>query len=102
MNSSEEQKGAVAPGTGGVPSQGETALGPTPKDHEDGFPHEPENESSVSTSAPLTPVVESDNRAVARTPGSAGGGKRPPTPPSGGNDADDEDDRMLRMSFLEH
>jgi len=104
MNSSEEQKGAGAPGTGGVSSAGETAPAHAPSTYDDGYPHEPDNESPAAYSAPpVTPVVETGNRAVARTPVKAGGGgKTPPPPPSGGGGEDDEDDRMLRMSFLEH
>jgi sec-independent protein translocase protein TatC len=103
MNSSEEQKGAHTPGMGGVSSSVNPAAH-APSDYEDGYPHEPENESPASTSAPpVTPVVESNSKAVARTaPANSGGGKTPPSPPPGGSDEDDEDDHMLRMSFLEH
>jgi len=103
MNSSEEQKGAATPPTGSVPSTGETATGHNPKEYDDGYPHEPDNESSATVSAPpIPPVAEPGTKAVARTANSSGGGKTPPVPPSGGSDGDDEDDRMLRMSFLEH
>jgi sec-independent protein translocase protein TatC len=104
MNSSEEQKGAGAPNTGGVPPADQTAPGHASSTYDDGYPHEPENESPVSYSAPpvVKPVVETGTRDIVRSPGNAGGGKTPPSPPSGGDGGDDEDDRMLRMSFLEH
>src|SRR5215471_1816407 len=102
MNSSEEQKGAGAPGMGGVSSAGGTPPVHTPSTYDDGYPRDPENESPAAYSAPpVTPVVETGSRAVARRPANGGGGETPP-PPSGGGGEDDEDDRVLRMSFLEH
>src|SRR4051794_25548283 len=130
MNSSEEQKGAGAPDTGGTPSAGEPAKdasqsnlkplepaadgGGVSSEHEDGYPHEPENVAPVSSAPPVTPIVptppvtssssDPSAGALSRLAGRAGGGgKTPPPPPGGDEDDEDEDDGyMLRMSFLEH
>src|SRR3954452_2237067 len=122
MNSSEEQKGPGAPGTGGTPSAGEPvgdALQPDTKplkaadgggvssEPADGYPHEPEHVAPVLSSAPpvvptapsVTETPSSPRRTAdtaadttTRAPGSAGGGKTPP-PPSGGDGGDgDEED----------
>jgi sec-independent protein translocase protein TatC len=107
MNSSEEQKGAGAPGTGATPPGGDAP--PVASEYEDGYPHEPE----VSGPAPAPPPVKTapapppgKTRRPASLPGKGGGGKTPPPPGGGGDDGegggDDEEDYMLRMSFLEH
>ena len=104
MNSSEEQKGAGAPGTEGMPSPDSAAETPQ---YEDGYPHEPEIATPAVSAPPVT--VQPAPPPVPRrlpAPGKEGGGKTPP-PPSGGSgggggEGDDEDDYMLRMSFLEH
>jgi sec-independent protein translocase protein TatC len=101
MNSSEEQKGAGAPGTGGTPPSGDAAADPL---HQDvGYPHEPENSAQPPSASPVT-VTPPESTAVAKTAPKAGSGKAPP-PSGGGNSGEeepDEDDYMLRMSFLEH
>jgi sec-independent protein translocase protein TatC len=132
MNSSEEQKGANAPGTGGASSAGEPAAdasqphvkplepaadgGGAPSEHPDGHPHEPEIAAPVFSAPPVSSIVETppvqstsadaSAGAMVRVPASAGGGgKTPPPPPGGDGDGDDEDGDdgyMLRMSFLEH
>ncbi len=103
MNSSEEQKGAGAPGAEVTPTPDASAESPQ---YDDGYPHEPEIATPVVSAPPVT-VQPAPPPAVPRrlpAPGKSGGGKTPP-PPSGGGDGgggDDEDDYMLRMSFLEH
>src|SRR5215471_1143551 len=103
MNSSEEQKGAGAPGTGGTPSAEE----PTPPaEYTDAYPHEPDIADPPPSAPPVTVAPPESASVPARTtPASdkrSGGGK-PPEPPSGGDgNGGDEDDYMLRMSFLEH
>jgi sec-independent protein translocase protein TatC len=103
MNSSEEQKGAGAPGTGATPPADQPSHA-TPE-YEDGYPHEPD----ISTPAPPAPSVKAPRPSPPPGPpkpagllGRIGGGGSTPPPPSGEDGADDEDDYMLRMSFLEH
>src|SRR5436190_17745283 len=106
MNSSEEQKGPGAPGTGGTPSAGEPAvdaLQPNPKpfeaaadgggvstpydvgQQEDGYPHEPENVAPVSSSAPpLTPVVTAPSNTSNADDSSGGAMMRLPGQGGGG------------------
>jgi len=105
MNSSEEQKGAGAPGTGGTPAAGDAAAGP--QQFQEGDSSVPDNlappPSSPSVSvAPASLPAPSPRPA----PGKTGGGSNTPPPPSGGGgDGDDDgdgDSYMLRMSFLEH
>src|SRR5882672_6823199 len=106
MNSSEEQKGAGAPGTGGTPSAGEPAvdaLQPNPKPleaavdgggvssqnedrpHEDGYPHEPENVAPVSSSAPpVTSVSTAPSTTSSADDSSAGAVMRLPGQAGGG------------------
>src|SRR5438045_2840249 len=114
MNSSEEQKGAGAPGTGGTPSAGEPAvdaLQPNLKPfeaaadvgvsspHEDGYPHQPETVAPVTSSAPPATSVmpappisssadDSSAWSMTRLPGRGGGGGKTPPPPSGGDGGD--------------
>jgi sec-independent protein translocase protein TatC len=97
MNSSEEQKGAGAPGNGGTPDP--QSAESTSTDYS--YTQQPET-ASVTPSAPPVTVESSSSGTVARRPG--GGSQTPPKPPSGGGGGDDEDDDdyMLRMSFLEH
>jgi sec-independent protein translocase protein TatC len=104
MNSSEEQKGAGAPGTGGTPPAGDAAAEPL---HQDGgYPHEPENSAPPSSADPVTVEVPQTSTAIAKpAPPPGKGGKTPPPPPGGGDNGGeegDDDDYMLRMSFLEH
>jgi sec-independent protein translocase protein TatC len=107
MNSSDEQKGAGAPGTGGTPPAEEPSH-VTPE-YEDGFPHEPEiaapapSAPSVKVSRPVPPPPAAAPKSTSLLGRLGGGGSTPP-PPSGGDgdDGDGEDDYMLRMSFLEH
>src|SRR5258707_14108400 len=83
MNSSDEQKGAGAPGTGGTPPAEEPSH-VTPE-YEDGYPHEPEiaapapSAPSVKVARPAPPPV-----AVPKSTsilGRLGGGGGPPPPP---------------------
>jgi sec-independent protein translocase protein TatC len=104
MNSSEEQKGAGAPGAASVPP-GDAVPSTTANagDYEDGYPHEPEISSAVPSAPPVKTSSGSSEAKTAVSPAKGGGGN-PPPPPSGndGGDEDDDDDYMLRMSFLEH
>ena len=105
MNSSDEQKGAGAPGTGGTPPAGDAAAEST--QFEAGSSHEPEISAPVASAPPVTVVPDPPSVALSKpvpSPGKSGGGKTPP-PPSGGDgdgDEDGDDSYMLRMSFLEH
>jgi sec-independent protein translocase protein TatC len=126
MNSSEEQKGPGAPGTGGTPSAGEPAadaLQPNTKpfeaasdgggvsaDHgadvpKDGSSREPEHVAPESSSAPpvIPPAPEPSSAgadpaagAMIRPPGKAGGGGKTPPPPPG----DDDDEEGGEDSYM--
>ena len=101
MNSSEEQKGAGAPGTGGTPPVEDTAVEPLQQDG--GSPHEPAISAPPPSADPV--VVAPASTAVAKSVPPPGKGGKTPPPPSGGDGGDedpDDDDYMLRMSFLEH
>lgn len=105
MNSSEEQKGAGAPGAGATPPAPEPAFEAS-HPYDDGNPREAEMSVPVASAPPVsveTPAAEA-SKALVKSPGKPGGGT--PPPPTGGGGGDDEggeeDDYMLRMSFLEH
>ena len=108
MNSSEEQKGAGAPGAGGTPPAGDAA--PRDQQFEDEYSSgsqqsaPPPSSPSVTVAPPSTAVSAPASRPSAGK--SNTGGKTPPPPPSGGGGdgegGDDDDSYMLRMSFLEH